>query len=71
VTALSASSTVGVFNLDAQVGISYWLTHNFKLTASYRFDGYFNALTIIESNGALGQQDRFYYGPMLRGTITF
>jgi hypothetical protein len=71
VTTLSASSTVGIFNLDAQAGISYWLTRNFKLTASYRFDGYFNALTIIESNGAPGQQDRFYYGPMLRGTITF
>jgi hypothetical protein len=71
VTALSASSTVAVFNLDAQAGISYWLTHDFKLTASYRFDGYVNGLTIIETNGALGQQDRFYYGPMLRGTWTF
>jgi Legionella pneumophila major outer membrane protein precursor len=71
VTALSASSLVGIFNLDAQAGISYWLTHNFKLTASYRFDGYFNAITIIEANGGLGQQDRFYYGPMLRGTVTF
>jgi hypothetical protein len=71
VTALSASSLVGILNLDAQAGISYWLTHNFKLTASYRFDGYFNALTIIEPNGAPGQQDRFYYGPMLRGTLTF
>jgi hypothetical protein len=71
VTALSASSTVGILNLDAQAGISYWLTHNFKLTASYRFDGYWGALTIIEPNGAPGQQDRFYYGPMLRGTISF
>jgi hypothetical protein len=70
-TALSASSTVGILNLDAQAGISYWLTHNFKLTVSYRFDGYFGALTIIEPNGALGQQDRIYYGPMLRGTVTF
>lgn len=71
VTALSASSMVGVFNFDAQAGISYWFTRNFKLTASYRFDGYLNALTIIETNGALGQQDRFYYGPLLRGTVTF
>ena len=71
ITALNSSSTVGVLNLDAQAGISYWLTRNFKLTASYRFDGYFNALTIIETTGALGQQDRFYYGPMLRGTLTF
>jgi len=40
VTALSASGLVGILNLDAQAGISYWLTHNFKLTASFRFDGY-------------------------------
>ncbi|MGA8616548.1 MAG: Lpg1974 family pore-forming outer membrane protein [Xanthobacteraceae bacterium] len=71
VTALSVSSTVGIFNLDAQAGISYWLTNNFKLTASYRFDGYWGALTILEPDGAPGQQDRFYYGPMLRGTVTF
>jgi hypothetical protein len=71
VTALSSSSLAGILNLDAQAGISYWLTHNFKLTASYRFDGYFNALTIIEPNGSVGQQDRFYFGPMLRGTIQF
>jgi len=71
ITALNSSSTVGVFNLDAQVGISYWLTQSFKLTASYRFDGYWGVLTIIEPNGAPGQQDRFYYGPMLRGTILF
>jgi hypothetical protein len=70
-TGLSASSTVGILNLDAQAGISYWPTNNFKLTVSYRFDGYFNALTIIEPNGSVGQQDRFYYGPMLRGRIQF
>jgi hypothetical protein len=71
ITALNPSSTVGIFNLDAQAGISYWLTPNFKLTASYRFDGYWGASTIIEPTGAPGQQDRFYYGPMLRGTATF
>ena len=71
ITVLNSSSTVGIFNLDAQAGISYWLTPNFKVTASYRFDGYWGALTIIEPTGAPGQQDRFYYGPMLRGTVTF
>jgi opacity protein-like surface antigen len=70
-TALSASNTAGILNLDAQAGLSYWLTANFKLTVSYRFDGYWGALTIVEPNGAPGQQDRFYYGPMLRGTISF
>jgi hypothetical protein len=70
-TALSLSNTVAVFNLDVQAGISYWLTSNFKLTVSYRFDGYWNALTIIEPDGGLGSQGRFYYGPMLRGSLTF
>lgn len=70
-TSLSTSQAVAVFNLDAQAGISYWLTRNFKLTASYRFDGYWNAMTIIEPNGNIGTQSRFFYGPMLRGTITF
>jgi major outer membrane protein len=70
-TALSASNTAGILNLDAQAGLSYWLAANFKLTVGYRFDGYWGALTIVEPNGAPGQQDRFYYGPMLRGTISF
>jgi hypothetical protein len=69
--ALATCTDVAVFNLDAQAGISYWLTRNFKLTASYRFDGYWNALTVIEPNGSLGNQSRFYYGPMLRATVTF
>jgi hypothetical protein len=71
VTTLNSSSTVGVPNLEVQAGISYWLTQNFKLTASYRFDGYWNALTVIEPNGQLGQQSQYYYGPVLRGTVTF
>jgi hypothetical protein len=71
VTTLNSSSTVGVPNLEVRAGISYWLTSNFKLTASYRFDGYWNALTVIESNSQLGQQNQYYYGPVLRGTITF
>jgi hypothetical protein len=71
VTTLYSSSTVGVPNLEVQAGISYWLTPNFKLTASYRFDGYWNALTVIEPNGQLAQQNQYYYGPVLRGTVTF
>jgi hypothetical protein len=71
VTTLCACSTAVVPNLEVQAGISYWLTPDFKLTVSYRFDGYWNALRVIESNGGLGQQNQFYYGPVLRGTITF
>ena len=77
VNTLTSSSTVGVPNLEVQAGISYWFTPNFKLTASYRFDGYWNALMVIESNGQLqpnahlAQQSQYYYGPVLRGTIAF
>ena len=77
VNTLTSSSTVGVPNLEVQAGISYWFSPNFKLTVSYRFDGYWNALTVIESNGQLqpnahlAQQSQYYYGPVLRGTIAF
>jgi hypothetical protein len=70
-TTLSQSGAAAVFNLDAQIGISYRFTRNFKLMASYRFDGYWGALKGLETNGSIGNQDRFYYGPMLRATFTF
>jgi opacity protein-like surface antigen len=70
-TATSSSSTGAVFNLDAQAGISYRFTSNFKMTVSYRFDGYWNALRTVNSAGAIVNEDRFYYGPMLRATLTF
>jgi Legionella pneumophila major outer membrane protein precursor len=70
-TAASSSSSGAVFNLDAQAGISYWFNPNFKMTASYRFDGYWNALRTVNSAGAIVNEDRFYYGPMLRATLTF
>ena len=40
-TELSRSSTAAVPNLDAALGLSYWLNPALKVTASYRFDGYF------------------------------
>jgi hypothetical protein len=67
---LDYSTLVAVFNLDAQAGISYWVTRNFKLTASYRFDGYWGALSVLE-NGVNVNQSRFYFGPMLRATVHF
>jgi len=67
---LDASTLVAVFNLDVQAGISYWLTQNFKLTASYRFDGYWGALSVIENSGIVSQS-RFFFGPMFRATAYF
>ena len=70
-TALSSSSTGAVFNLDAQLGVSYQFNRNFKMTASYRFDGYWNALRAPNSAGAIVNENVFYYGPMLRATLIF
>ena len=70
-TATSSSDTGAVFNLDGQIGISYQFNPNFKMTASYRFDGYWNALRTVNSTGAIVNEDVFYYGPMLRGTFSF
>jgi hypothetical protein len=70
-TSLNQSGAAAVFNLDAQLGISYWFTPNFKMSASYRFDGYWGALKMLQANGDLGNQDRFYYGPMVRATLFF
>jgi Legionella pneumophila major outer membrane protein precursor len=70
-TATHSSSFGAVFNLDGQAGISYQFNPNFKMTASYRFDGYWNALRTVNSAGAIVNEDVFYYGPMLRATLTF
>ena len=70
-TAFSNSDFGAVFNLDAQAGFSYWFTRNFKMTASFRFDGYLNALRTVNTAGAIVNENRFYYGPMLRATVTF
>lgn len=68
-TAASSSSTGAVFNLDAQAGLSYWFNQNFKLTGSYRFDGYWKALSTVDINGNITNRDRFFSGPMLRATM--
>lgn len=73
VTSFGASSTDtrAVFNVDAQAGLSYWVTPATKITASYRFDGYFNALKTLNSSLNVTNVDRLYNGPMLRLTTKF
>jgi len=65
---VATSDTRAVFNVDAQAGLSYWFSPNMKITASYRFDGYFKALKTLDSAGNVTSIDRFYNGPMLRLT---
>jgi hypothetical protein len=70
--AFSSSDNAAVFNADFQAGLSYWFTPNFKLTASYRFDGYWDALKNV--SGVTGTVpnvvniNRFFDGPMVRLT---
>lgn len=52
-----------VFNADIQVGVSYWLTHNVKLSASYRLDAFVNATD--DTTGALPTVNRYIHGPHL------
>jgi Legionella pneumophila major outer membrane protein precursor len=66
-----ASDNTVVFNLDAQAGLSYWLMPSLKVTAGYRFDGYWGALKTLDANGNLANADRFYMGPTLRLTGRF
>jgi len=41
------------------------------MTASYRFDGYFNAIRTVNASGNLADVNRYYQGPMLRLTSKF
>jgi Legionella pneumophila major outer membrane protein precursor len=66
-----ASDSPAVFNVDAQAGLSYWISPIMKITASYRFDGYFNALKTFNSAGNTVNVDRLYNGPMVRLTSKF
>jgi hypothetical protein len=60
------NSSGTVFNFDAQPGISYAISRNAKLTASYRFDGYWNAMRVADSAGNITNVDRIYQGGFLR-----
>lgn len=67
----SLTDTRAVFNVDAQAGLSYWFTPATKITASYRFDGYFKALKTFNTAAHATDIDRLYNGPMLRLTTKF
>jgi hypothetical protein len=70
----ATDQTTAVFNVDAQAGLSYWLSPNLKITASYRVDAYFNALKTIKpgfANNTFVDVDQIYNGPMLRLTAKY
>lgn len=70
-TRIPSSDTGQVYNLDAMGGLSYQFTPNFKFTAGYRFDGYWNALHTWNSDRQFVNADRFFHGPFVRATARY
>lgn len=68
---VASHKDVTVFNLDASAGLSYWMSPTFKVTAGYRFDGYWNSLRTFGTGGTIVDDDRYYHGPFLRLTGKF
>jgi hypothetical protein len=58
-------------NVDIQAGFAYWITPNFRLTASYRLDAFFGAITTLDVTGKQVIADRYFHGPRLTGTLQF
>jgi hypothetical protein len=63
-----------VFNSDIQLGVSYWISQNLKISASYRLDAFFNVLTTLDVKNdptRLQPIDRYIHGPRLAVTGQF
>ena len=65
------SDVTGIFNADASLGLSYAFSKAAKLTVGYRYDSYWGAMKMFDSNANVVNNDRAYYGPFLRFTGTF
>jgi hypothetical protein len=63
---LSNSNTATVFNFDVEPGISYFFTPNIKLSANYRFDGYWDAARLADASGTFVNGSRIFQGGFLR-----
>jgi len=63
-----------VFNSDIQVGVSYWMSQNLKISFSYRLDAFFNVLSTLDVKNdptRLQTIDRYIHGPRLAVTGQF
>jgi hypothetical protein len=63
-----------VFNPDVQIGVSYWVTPQVKVTGSYRLDAYLNVLTSLSPvNDVTKLQtiDRLIHGPRVAVSAQF
>jgi Legionella pneumophila major outer membrane protein precursor len=52
-----------IFNADIQVGVSYWLTQNLKLSAGYRLDAFINVQNQESTAVTNLTPDRYTHGP--------
>jgi hypothetical protein len=73
---MSFARDVLVPNADAQLGFSYWVSRNVKLSVSYRVDAFFNALwspPFIREQGVLtpAKVSRIDHGPLAGLTVRF
>jgi hypothetical protein len=69
--ASNISDHQGVFNADASAGLYYAFSQNAKITAGYRFDGYWQSLKTVDANLNVVDVDRLFYGPFLRLTARY
>jgi hypothetical protein len=60
-----------VFNADASAALAYSFLPDFKLSAGYRFDGYWNVLRTFDSDGDVTNVNRIFHGPFVRATVRF
>ncbi len=54
-----------VFNTDIQLGLSYWILPNVKMTGSYRLDAWINVQNQSSSSVRNLTPDRYVHGPRL------
>jgi hypothetical protein len=63
------SKSITVMNADVQAGIGYWITPNWKISASYRLDVFIDPLRASPDDALPAQSiDRYYHGPKLTMT---
>lgn len=71
VIAAANQSGATVANADLQAGFAYWVTPNFKMSASYRLDAYFGAITTLDVAGNQRTADRYFHGPRVAASVRF
>ena len=70
----AAQKFATVLDADIQVGVSYWMSQNMRVSLSYRLDAYFNAYRGLDARNNpknLQQINRYTHGPRLAVSAQF